>query len=347
MISSNETGKVAKLIIEVPEFEPPESFPSIFATRFSLGTHSPISRTPKYTRPKEFFKSTRSIGGTPTNTSSLHKVPFVFVINSNNLREKGSFSESSAQMSESEQFNHENYNRIYKEHLIQAYQSLKFVKELRPVDLQQLRAKRVTIPRRKGYEYKKTVIFDLDETLVHCCENSNIDPTVILSIAFPTGEVIEAPILIRPYAIECLKQVSKNFEVIVFTASHQCYADAVLDYLDSKREIIHHRFYRQHCVFMDGVYIKDLRIFANRKIKDMIIVDNYVHSFAYHLDNGIPIISWSDNQQDIELHGLMHYLKKMIGVEDVRIMNKNNFRLDTFVEDFNRENRLSGVDSGI
>ena len=32
---------------------------------------------------------------------------------------------------------------------------------------------------------------------------------------------------------------------------------------------------------MDGMYIKDLRIFANRRIKDMIIVDNFVHSFAY------------------------------------------------------------------
>ena len=42
-----------------------------------------------------------------------------------------------------------------------------------------------------------------------------------------------------------LEKASKNYEVIVFTASHQCYADAALDYLDPEREIIHHRFYRQ------------------------------------------------------------------------------------------------------
>jgi len=32
---------------------------------------------------------------------------------------------------------------------------------------------------------------------------------------------------------------------------------------------------------MDGVYIKDLRILANRRMKDIVIVDNAAYSFAY------------------------------------------------------------------
>ena len=127
----------------------------------------------------------------------------------------------------------------------------------------------------------------------------------------------------------------------MFTASQQCYADAILDYLDPDNEIIHHRFYRQHCVFMAGIYIKDLRIFANRKIKDMIIIDNFAHSFAYQLDNGIPIISWIDYEYDKELHGLIYYLKKLIKVEDIRETNKKIFRLNTFVEEFTKETSKS------
>lgn len=337
MITTNESSKVPKLTIEVPEFEFPETFPSVFAARFNLSRHSPMSQTPKYTKSKEFFKHNRSAGGTPTHTNQYHRVPMIFLINQNNLREKGTSTSENSTQSEEDQLKTEKYNKIYRDHLIQTYQSLKFVKELRPVDLQQLRAKRVTIPRRKGYEYKKTVIFDLDETLVHCCEDSSIEPTIVLPIHFITGEVIEAPICVRPYALECLRQVSKHYEVIVFTASHQSYADAVLDYLDSDREIIHHRFYRQHCVFMDGIYIKDLRIFANRKIKDMIIVDNFAHSFAYQLDNGIPIISWVDYEHDKELQGLIYYLKKLVQVDDIRETNKKVFSLRTFVEEFNRE----------
>jgi CTD small phosphatase-like protein 2 len=38
--------------------------------------------------------------------------------------------------------------------------------------------------------------------------------------------------------------LSKNFEVIVFTASHSCYANVVLDYLDPNNEYIEHRLYR-------------------------------------------------------------------------------------------------------
>ena len=53
-----------------------------------------------------------------------------------------------------------------------------------------------------------------------------------LPIKFPTGEIIEAGINIRPYAKQFLKNLSKNFEVIVFTASHSCYANVVVNYLD-------------------------------------------------------------------------------------------------------------------
>ena len=79
---------------------------------------------------------------------------------------------------------------------------------------------------------KKTVVFDLDETLIHCNENLNSRYDVKLPIVFPTGEVIEAGINIRPYAKEILKNLSKQFEVIIFTASHSCYANVVLDHLD-------------------------------------------------------------------------------------------------------------------
>ena len=55
-----------------------------------------------------------------------------------------------------------------------------------------------------------------------------------LPITFPTGEVIEAGINIRPHCKEILMNLSKKYEVIVFTASHSCYASVVLDHLDPK-----------------------------------------------------------------------------------------------------------------
>lgn len=65
----------------------------------------------------------------------------------------------------------------------------------------------------------------------------------------------------RPYLDNCLEHLAKHYEIAVFTAGEQSYADAVLDYLDEHREIIKYRLYRQHCVnTAEGMYVKDLRI---------------------------------------------------------------------------------------
>jgi TFIIF-interacting CTD phosphatase-like protein len=39
----------------------------------------------------------------------------------------------------------------------------------------------------------------------------------------------------------------------------------------------------------DNFFIKDLGIIQDRDLKDMVIVDNSIVSFAFNLDNGIPI----------------------------------------------------------
>jgi CTD small phosphatase-like protein 2 len=74
----------------------------------------------------------------------------------------------------------------------------------------------------------------MDETLIHCVDDIETqEPDVVLEINFEAeDETVYAGINIRPYIIECLEEAAKNFQVIVFTASHQTYADAILDYID-------------------------------------------------------------------------------------------------------------------
>lgn len=122
-------------------------------------------------------------------------------------------------------------------------------------------------------------MFDLDETLIHCNENANMQSDVVLQIAFPTGEVIQvhlinpipkliplllmlqAGINVRPHCVEMLQELCKYYELVVFTASHSCYANVVLDYLDPKNEYFSGRLFRENCVVTsDGMHIKDLRV---------------------------------------------------------------------------------------
>lgn len=130
---------------------------------------------------------------------------------------------------------------------------------LKAPNIKVINEKKIYLPKRQ--DNKKTLVLDLDETLIHCNESTAIPADVILPIKFPTGEIVEAGINVRPYAYKCLQEMSKYFEIIVFTASHSCYANVVLDYLDPNGEYISHRLFRENCVQTEeGVFIKDLRV---------------------------------------------------------------------------------------
>ncbi len=113
-----------------------------------------------------------------------------------------------------------------------------------------------------------------------------------------------APVNIRPFAKEVLVELAKQFELMVFTASHEAYANAVIDYLDPKKQLIQHRLFRRHCDYIEeGYYVKDLRL-LNRDLKKVVLVDNAAYSYAFQLNNGIPIIPYFDAEADYQLRTL-------------------------------------------
>ena len=124
---------------------------------------------------------------------------------------------------------------------------------------------------------KKTLILDLDETLVH----SGFTPfsrksDLMLTINFD-GENRLLYVLKRPYVDEFLSELSNLYEIIIFTASIPEYANPVLDLLD-KHKCIKYRLFREHCVFDNGIYIKDLKI-IDRKLNNMIIMLKMEYQF--------------------------------------------------------------------
>lgn len=123
--------------------------------------------------------------------------------------------------------------------------------------------------------------------------------------------------------------LAKYYEIVVFTAGTQDYADAALDFIDPDRMIIKHRLYRQHCVNpVKGVYVKDLRIIKDRDIKDIVLVDNSIISFAYQMDNGIPIKAYTGQPDDEELLYMVTFLEELFGMSDPRVHLRKNFCLN-------------------
>ena len=163
---------------------------------------------------------------------------------------------------------------------------------------------------------KKTLVLDLDETLVHSqFLPFSIQSDVILKIDIE-NQTHDIHVLIRPGVQTFLQRLSKLYEIVIFTASVSKYADPLLDILD-KENYCSFRLFREHCTLMGMTYIKDLNKLG-RDLKDVIIVDNSPLSYSFNKENGIPILTWFSDKNDKELDYLLPILEFLSGVNDVR-----------------------------
>ena len=166
--------------------------------------------------------------------------------------------------------------------------------------------------------FLKTLILDLDETLVHGqnipfnppkhqkllqCKLNNIDTKIYVKI--------------RPGVKEFLRKMSKLYEIIIFTASVEDYAKLLIDLIDTKN-YFSYKLFREQCSFENNIYIKDLKKLG-RDLKDVIIIDNSPKSYKYNKENGIPISTWFDDENDRELYNITQILEFLSDVDDVRV----------------------------
>ena len=139
-----------------------------------------------------------------------------------------------------------------------------------------------------------SLILDLDETLVHFFYT-------------PSGGAF----LIRPYCFQFLEEMSKFYEIIIFTAALKDYADSILDLLDPNKKWIKYRLYRQHTSINGITFCKDLSKIG-RDLGKTIIVDNLADNFKLQPNNGIHIWTWLEDMKDTQLNDLGRILKDLV-----------------------------------
>ena len=183
---------------------------------------------------------------------------------------------------------------------------------------------------------KKLAIFDLDETLVHCRSKNINECQYQIEVMLPSRKKGKIGVNIRPNWEKALNIIKDKYIIVVFTASHSAYADAVLNFMDPNNNYFQYRLYRNNCtsVKYEGkeIYIKDLSVFKNIDLKNIIIIDNSVVSFTYQLDNGMPILPYYNSDRDNELICLAYYLLAIFEYKDLREANKLYVKLDYYKE---------------
>jgi Dullard-like phosphatase family protein len=152
------------------------------------------------------------------------------------------------------------------------------------------------LPKLSENEEKTTysLVLDLDETLVHF-------------FFTPSGGTF----LIRPFCFKFLEDMSKLFEVIIFTAATKDYADSILDVLDPNKKLINYRLYRHHTTICDITFVKDLTKIG-RNLNRCLIIDNLADNFKLQPNNGIQCGTWTDDMKDTQLNDLGIILTQII-----------------------------------
>ncbi|CAD8179881.1 unnamed protein product [Paramecium pentaurelia] len=199
-------------------------------------------------------------------------------------------------------------------------------KSLKPPSEKFLLQKQVDIPIKD--KEKKILILDLDETLIHSCTSKEKSQ---VQLKTEDGQLLRFNV--RPYLAYFLDNLSTFYQIFIFTASSPSYALALVDYIDPLEDKILGIFTRNHCLeTKNGYFIKDLRILRDVDLKNIIIVDNLTHSFGFQLENGIPILEWTDDEKDQELKYLVDYLIEASQYDDVREFNREKLKLHDLID---------------
>ncbi|XP_068753954.1 CTD nuclear envelope phosphatase 1A-like [Montipora capricornis] len=180
---------------------------------------------------------------------------------------------------------------------------------------------------------RKTLVLDLDETLIHSHHDGvqrqtvrpGTPPDFVLRVTID-HHPIRFFVHKRPHVDFFLECVSQWYDLVVFTASMEIYGAAVADNLDRNRGILNRRYFRQHCTLELGSYTKDLSQ-VNEDLSSVFILDNSPGAYRYNPDNAIPIKSWFADPSDTALLNLLPMLDALRFVSDVRSILSRNLHL--------------------
>lgn len=118
---------------------------------------------------------------------------------------------------------------------------MSYIKKMKPPSDEEVKKKIVKFGELTRH---KTLIWDMDETLVHAQEKIQGSAPYNNDFEITLRSGHQYVVTVRPYMKEVLTNLASFYEMAIFTAADQEYADLILDQLDPEKEFFSHRLYR-------------------------------------------------------------------------------------------------------
>ena len=161
---------------------------------------------------------------------------------------------------------------------------------------------------------KKTLVLNLDETLVHSKFGRFEDWDKFFCLKSETT-YYSISMYKRPHLDEFLDFWYKNFEVVLISSAIPSYSNEVFDEIDKGRAVT--RLFRDSCLYRDNIYIKTIDR-LRRNPSTVIILESNPITWWLNTNNVFPIKWWFGNQKDNELSDIIPILTSLAKVKDVR-----------------------------
>lgn len=136
------------------------------------------------------------------------------------------------------------------------------------------------------------------------CLVLDIDETIVHSMNLRFGNYF----LLRPGVINFLEELSKLYEIIIFTSSPKFYADGILNKIDIDNNYISHRLNKDHVIFEEGKSVKKLNMIGH-DLNKIIFVDNMKSNAKFNLQNLCHVSTLIYDINDEEIIKLKDKLK--------------------------------------
>ena len=172
---------------------------------------------------------------------------------------------------------------------------------------------------------KKLLVLDLDETLVHATESP-----LERAEDFRVGPYF---VYERPHLADFIASVAKDFHVAVWTASGETYAAQVIERV-FPTGLLRFVWSSKRCTdardWTTGHYttIKNLAKLRRQgfALEHIIAVDDTPSKYARSYGNLVTVREFVGDPSDAELVLLARYLQFLLAVENVRTVEKRNWR---------------------